>query len=48
MSTETDERLTRIEERIAHIEALVESFHRTVTPFIENPGKLLGKIMGGR
>ena len=46
--TETDERLTRIESRLAHIEQLVESFHRAVTPFIENPSKLLSKLVGGR
>ena len=46
--SETDERLTRIEQRLAHIEQLVESFHRAVTPFVENPSKLLAKLMGGR
>lgn len=45
--TETRERLIRIEERIAHIEQVIQSFHDKVVPVIENPGRLMAKLMGG-
>jgi len=45
---ETEEKLSRIEARLAEIEASIKRFEAAVLPVIANPGKLLGKLMGGR
>jgi hypothetical protein len=39
--------LTRIEERLARIEAKLEQAERAILPVLANPGKLLARIMGG-
>jgi len=46
--TETDERLAAIEAKLDRIEEAIGRFCAVALPVLENPGKLLGKLMGGR
>ena len=48
MSDEQAAVLTRIEERLARIEAKLEQAERAILPVLANPGKILAKMMGGR
>lgn len=41
------DRLSAIEERLGKIEEMLGEAHRAIMPVLENPGRLLAKIMGG-
>ncbi len=41
------DRLAMIEARLARIEKMLSDAHRALMPVLENPGRLLAKIMGG-
>lgn len=47
MSTQAEERLERIEAALERIEIMLGQAHAAILPVLENPGRLLGKIMGG-
>ena len=46
MSTLEADRLKRIEERLDRIEEIITRFDKTVRPYLENPSKLLTKLVG--
>ena len=46
--SDTDERLTRIESRIEHIESILAKAEQAILPILANPGRLLGKAFGGK
>ena len=41
------DRLAAIEDRLDRIETMLGEAHRAIMPVLENPGRLLAKIMGG-
>ncbi len=45
MSTETDERLSRIEARIAHIEAIMGKVEALIIPVLANPGAIMARML---
>ena len=45
MSTETDERLARIESRIQHIENILAKVEQAILPVLANPGAIMAKML---
>lgn len=45
-SADTDERLARIEQRIAHIEATMGRVEQSIAAFLAGPGRKMMRLLG--
>ena len=43
--SETDERLSRIEQRIEHIEQIAAKLEAVILPVLANPGAIMAKML---
>lgn len=48
MMNDTDERLARIEQRIAHIEATMNRVEQAIAVFLAGPGRKLMRMFGAK
>ena len=48
MTTDEAERLARIEQRLAHIEATMTRVEQAIAVFLAGPGRRLMKLFGGK
>jgi len=48
LETVGTDRLKRIEERLDRIEQILGRTEKAIVPFLENPSKLLARLLGGK